>query len=64
VWAPPPIIDTDDLIGAGYTREEAADWLQSHGLGLDSNRWRDRRAARGLGRQRGAGNRQPSARQK
>lgn len=54
----------DDLIGAGYTREEAADWLQSHGLGLDSNRWRDRRAARGLGRPRAAGKRPPSARQK
>jgi hypothetical protein len=54
----------DDLIGTGYTRDEAAEWLQSHGLGLDSNRWRDRRAARGLGRPRAAGKRPPSARQK
>jgi hypothetical protein len=42
----------DDLLRAGATRDEAAAHLRSRGYGLDTNRWRDRRQALGIGRAR------------
>jgi hypothetical protein len=40
----------DDLIRAGLSRAEGAAALHRMGYGMDTNRWRDRRVALGLGR--------------
>jgi hypothetical protein len=40
----------DDLIRAGLSRAAGAVALHRLGYGMDTNRWRDRREALGLGR--------------
>jgi hypothetical protein len=40
----------DELIRAGLSRADGAVALHRMGYGIDTNRWRDRRQALGLGR--------------
>jgi hypothetical protein len=40
----------DELIGRGLSRAEGAQALHHMGYGMDTNRWRDRRQALGVGR--------------